>query len=165
MVQTIPKAQTQFTGVRPSFLLYLGVMMIALLKDILDLAGIGSLPGIGTIVTLCFTFFIWMLLTLFDHSGGKSSKKAARGLVLVSIGLVEGIGFGLNFLPIETITVVLLYIMAKRAATKEEKRLAQEGRVQTNSEKIREYQRARLLSRQKEEEAANDEVYQQGQRA
>lgn len=107
----------KFTGEKPSVLLYLGVAMIALLKDLLDFAGIGSLPGIGFVVTACFTFLIWMLLTLFDRSsqGAKSNIQLTRGLVTIGFGLVEMVAFGLNFLPIETVMVIVLYQLARKA--------------------------------------------------
>lgn len=110
-------AKMQFTGEKPSMLLYLGVAIIAVFKDLLDLVGIGSLPGIGTIITLCFTFLIWILLAIFDRSNqhAKANLGLARGLVVIFFGLVEAIGFGLNFLPIETLMVIVLYRFAKRA--------------------------------------------------
>lgn len=107
----------KFTGEKPSAFLYLGVSMIALLKDLLDFAGVGSLPGIGFVVTACFTFLIWMLLFLFDQSsqGAKSNTLIIRGLVILGFGLVEAVGFGLNFLPIETTMVIVLYQLARKA--------------------------------------------------
>lgn len=102
--------------------------MIALFKDLLDLVGIGSLPGIGTVVTLCLTFLIWILLTVFDKSGAKSNRQLARGLVMIGFGLIEAVGFGLNFLPIETAMVIVLYQLARRAWKKEEKEAQAEGR-------------------------------------
>lgn len=114
----LAQTQTKFTGEKPSFVLYTFLFILALLKDLLDLAGVGSLPGIGTVVTLCFTFLIWTLLTVFDRSGGKQNIKMTRGLILVAVGLVEGIGFGLNFLPIQTLTIVALYQLARRAQRK-----------------------------------------------
>jgi len=161
--------KAQFTGEKPSAMLYLGLSMIALLKDLLDFVGIGSLPAIGTVVTACFAVLIWMLMTLFDHSGGKHNNKMARGLVLLMFSLVEAVGFGLNFLPLETLTVTILYMMARSAWKKEQKRLAAEGAVRTNAERIREYQMARAAvtfqeaeaARRAEEqvEAANDSAY------
>ncbi len=109
------EAKTNFTGEKPSFILYSGVLVIALLKDLLDLAFIGSLPGIGTVITMCFTILIWLLLTAFDRSGGQQNIKMTRSIILIAIAIVEGIGFGLNFLPIQTLTIVLLYQMARRA--------------------------------------------------
>lgn len=111
---------TGSTGQKPSASLYLGVGMVALLKDMLDLVGVGSLPGIGTVVTFCFSFLIWMLLTLFDRSsrGVGSNIQMARGLVVLGFGLVEAVGFGLNFLPIETTMVIVLYQLAKKAYQK-----------------------------------------------
>lgn len=154
-------ASASFSGVQPSKMLYLGLGCIALLKDLLDLVGLGSLPGIGTIVTICFSFFIWMLMTLFDRSGGKSNKKMARGQVLVGFSLVEAFGFGLNFLPIETLTVVALYIMAQRAAKKEEKRLREEEKVNNAANQAKVY---RMQARAAQEaEVANDEQYEHNQ--
>lgn len=105
----------RFTGRKPSATLYGGVAAIALLKDMLDLAMIGSLPGIGTIVTICFTFLIWILLAVFDRSGGSKNLQITRGLVLAGVAAVEGLGFGLNFLPIQTFTVIFLYYKAQQA--------------------------------------------------
>jgi hypothetical protein len=150
----------QFTGEKPSFMLYLGLACIALLKDSLDLILVGSLPGIGTVVTLCFSFLIWILMTIFDRSGGKQNNKMARGLVLMLTSLVEAIGFGLNFLPIETFTVASLYIMARSAWKKEQKRLEKESQTQGNAERIRQYQMAQAAARMAQE-AANNEVFQE----
>lgn len=112
-------------------LLYLGISMIALFKDLLDLVAIGSLPAIGTVITICLTFLIWMLFLLFDKSGGgsKTNRAIVRGLILIFIGAVEGLFFGLNLLPIETATIVVLYFLARRAykkAEKEHKKKAEE---------------------------------------
>ncbi len=167
-------AQAKFSGAKPSMFLYLGVGMLALLKDLLDFVGIGSFPGIGTVVTLCVTFLIWMLLTLFDRSGAKSNKQLARGIVIILIGLIEAIGFGLNFLPIETFMVVALYIMAKSAWRKEEKiRLGEQKKAQAADRValIQEATRAHMEGEQaqavlaQQERAANDERYNQEQAA
>jgi hypothetical protein len=149
----------KFTGVKPSLLLYLGLFFIAFLKDLLDFVGLGSLPGLGTVVTICFSFLIWMLMTLFDRSGGKSNKKMARGLVLIFFSLVEALFFGLNFLPIQSVTVVVLYIMARSAAKKEEKRLAME---EANENRLKQVAAYRLQSQMvaQAQMAANDAQYQ-----
>lgn len=115
--------KTKFTGEKPSMILYLGVSMIALFKDLLDLVGIGSLPAIGTVITFCLTFLIWILFLLFDKSGGgsKANRAMVRGLILIFIGMVEGLFFGLNLLPIETATIIVLYLMARHAYKKAKK--------------------------------------------
>lgn len=151
--------KAEFTGEKPSAMLYMGLSSIALLKDLLDFVGVGSLPAIGTVVTACFAFLIWMLMTLFDRSGGKQNNKMARGLVLLFFSLVEAVGFGLNFLPLETLTVIVLYMMARGAWKKEQKRLEAEGKARTNAERIREYQMARAAATFQEVEAANDAKY------
>src|SRR3990167_1055209 len=108
---------TKFTGEKPSAMLYLGVSMIALLKDLLDFVGVGSLPGIGFVVTACFSFLIWILLVVFDNSskGTRHNMMLIRGLVVIAFAAIEGFAFGLNFLPIETMMVLVLYYLARKA--------------------------------------------------
>lgn len=146
---------------KPSAMLYLGLAMVALLKDLLDLALIGSFPGVGTIVTACFGFLMWMLMTLFDRSGGKSNNKIARSLVLLFASLVEALGFGLNFLPIQTLTVVVLYVMARGAWKKDEARTGEEEAARNKANQIQAYQMQAQVAQQAQyqEEAANDAVY------
>ncbi len=121
-----------FTGEKPSALLYFGVGMIAILKDLLDFIGIGSLPAIGTVVTLCLTFLIWILLVIFDRSSKnkKMNMQVTRGLVVILFGLAEML-FGLDLLPIETAMVILLYFMARRAYKKAKKEADEQAKEET----------------------------------
>lgn len=85
----------------------------AILKDALDLAFIGSLPGIGTVITICASILIFFMMLL---SGAGQKKKMAKGMIKKGLTLIGGtiaemIGFGLNFFPIETATVLLVYLM------------------------------------------------------
>ena len=96
-----------------SFLKYLPALMVAILKDLLDLVLIGSLPGIGTIVTFTFSLLIFFLLMLSGSSKSYSTSK--KGMILLGGTLTEGILFGLNFLPIETLTVLAIYFGDKRS--------------------------------------------------
>lgn len=146
----------KFTGEKPSLLLYGGVGLIALFKDLLDLAFIGSLPGIGTIITLCLSFLIWMLLTVFDRSskGTKGNMQIARGLVVIFFGLVEAIGFGLNFLPIQTAMVFVLYVLARRAwkkAQKEHEKKSAPLKSTLRQERLRAARQAKEVRTQREE--------------
>lgn len=100
-----------------SFFSYMPALLVALMKDILDLVFIGSLPGIGTIVTFCFSLLIFFLLML--AGSGTSYSLARKGALLLAGTLAEGVLFGLNFLPIETITIFLIYRGDKRASKKQ----------------------------------------------
>lgn len=88
---------------------------LALLKDLLDLVGVGSLPAIGTIITWCVSIGIGLIL-LFDGVSSSQRKVARRMtrrfLVLIAGTIVESLLFGLNFLPFETITVAIIYWMS-----------------------------------------------------
>lgn len=145
---------------QPSVILYGGLTGIALFKDLLDFVLIGSLPGIGSVVTLCFGFLIWILMFVFDRSGGRSNNKIARSLTLVGFSMVESFGFGLNFLPIETFTVIALYIMTRSAWKKEERRRVKEEAVKNRENQTRAYLiQAQVAHLAQEAEAANDSVY------
>ncbi len=144
--------RTKFTGEKPSLFLYGGVGMIALLKDLLDLVGIGSLPAIGTIVTICFTFLIWILLSVFDRSsrGTRSNMQVTRGLVVIFFGMVEALGFGLNFLPIETAMVFVLYISARKAWKEAKEEAEKEGissKSQLRQERLQAVRQAKAEAR------------------
>jgi Mg2+/citrate symporter len=80
-------------------------------------------------------------------------------LVLIFFSLVEALFFGLNFLPIQSVTVVVLYIMARSAAKKEEKRLAME---EANENRLKQVAAYRLQSQMvaQAQMAANDAQYQ-----
>lgn len=100
-----------------SFFSYMPAFAVALLKDLLDLVLIGSLPGIGTIITVCFSLLIFFLLML--NGSGKKYSLTKKSLLLAGGAIVEGIFFGLNFLPIETMTVFLIYHGDKKASKHE----------------------------------------------
>jgi hypothetical protein len=144
----------------PSMILYAGLACLAFLKDLLDLALVGSLPGIGSVVTLCFSFLIWILMFVFDRSGGRSNNKTARSLTLLGFSMVESFGFGLNFLPIQTATVIVLYVMTRSAWKKEEIRAKKEEAARNQENQTRAYRiQAQVAQYAQEAEAANDPVY------
>ncbi len=97
-----------------TLLSYAPMLVAALLKDLLDLTGIGSFPGIGTIVTFCFSILIFFLALLNGSFRGR--LKYRKALVLIIGTLVEAVGFGLNFLPLETLTVLAMYSVDKAEA-------------------------------------------------
>lgn len=119
----LARMQQQGTGAKPSLILYLIVGMFAVLKDLLDF--IGLIPAIGTVISFVFgplmTLLIAGLLTL-DRSGSGSNFGAAKGFmrrlgVLLAAMMVDVLPI-INFLPITTLAVILLYWMAKREAKK-----------------------------------------------
>jgi|GEM_PF-7105930 hypothetical protein len=104
--------QKNASGKAPSALVYIGALAVAIFKDMLDLIGVGSLPALGTIVTIFCTALIWIIIS-FDDVGNAGNMKMMRGIVLVVVGILEGILFGLNLMPIESLTVMGLYVIAK----------------------------------------------------
>ncbi len=103
-----------------SLLLYAPAFMVAGFKDMMDLVGIGSLPGIGTIVTLCCSILIFLLLfiTRTNKSLIQSRFLIRAGLILIFATLVEGLALGLNFLPIEIMTIYAIYWLDKHEGSK-----------------------------------------------
>jgi len=92
-------------------LLFVLPLMIAILKDLLDLVGIGSLPAIGTVITFMASILIGLFMLMLGGGGGKRkvAKAIVRYLVLIGGTATEGFLFGLNFMPIETLTVIIVY--------------------------------------------------------
>lgn len=111
-------------------------LMAAILKDLLDYVGIGSLPAIGYVVTICVSFVIGIMI--FIAGSGNKKRNRAKSLIkkLVTLGggtIVESLLFGLNFLPIETLTVIVLYRIVKKEKAAEARLLAEEKRAQTEA--------------------------------
>ncbi|NTU67233.1 MAG: hypothetical protein HGB08_04935 [Candidatus Moranbacteria bacterium] len=97
-------------------LFFLVAFAAALLKDLLDLIGIGSLPAIGTVVTLMASTSIFAALFI---TGSTSKRKTLKGIwksawkkygVVGATTIVEML-FGLNFIPFETFAVIIAFYL------------------------------------------------------
>jgi hypothetical protein len=100
--------QIDFTGDIP----YAIALLMAVLKDISDFVFIGSLPGLGTVISICCSIFIWMMM--FIVGAGEKKKVAGkwiRKILTLLGGTVGEMITAINFLPIETIMVGFLYYM------------------------------------------------------
>lgn len=91
--------------------LFVFVLMFALFKDFSDIF-INLIPLIGPILSLTFSalcaIFIFLIMFLL---GAGANRKIARRLVVIFIGtLVDTVPF-VNFLPIETIVVIIAFLM------------------------------------------------------
>ncbi len=95
---------------------YALALLAAGFKDLLDLAFIGSLPGLGTAITFCVVALIFMNLALFPGvtAGSRASFLLRSGLVLLGGFVVEGFLLGLNFFPGMIGTVSAIYYWEKR---------------------------------------------------
>ncbi len=99
-----------------SLLAYTGPLIIAGFKDLLDLVLVGSLPGVGTVLTLCLYLLIFMLFILSEHvtARPKIVFLMQAGGVLFFGTAVEGLMVGLNFLPIGLGLILGIYLREKR---------------------------------------------------
>jgi hypothetical protein len=87
----------------------------ALFKDISDLTGLGSLPIIGTLITIIVWFVIWFIMFI-TRAGMKRMmvKFIVRKLgVLFGGTFIEFIPI-LNFFPTETLIVVVVFYLLLR---------------------------------------------------
>lgn len=90
-------------------------MILAFFKDLLDIAIIGALPAIGTVITFCISIAIGLVLLFDDVSLAQrqiARRMTKKFLVLIAGTMIESILFGLNFLPFEMITVAIIYWMS-----------------------------------------------------
>jgi hypothetical protein len=116
-------------------------LALAMLKDILDFVGLGSLPAIGTVITLCVSLAIGFIMLL---TGSRGMAKMARGMAkrfgVLAGGTAAEMFFGINFIPIETIVVIIVFYMTlrDRAIAKEkeekEKRASQQIQQQASTQ-------------------------------
>ncbi|HPN54625.1 MAG TPA: hypothetical protein PLB52_01700 [Candidatus Moranbacteria bacterium] len=99
---------------------FIAAAMFALLKDILDFI-FNETIILGMLFSILCSIFIFMMLWL---AGSSRKQKRAKGFVKKAVILIGG-GIadslpGLGFLPIETLTVFLIYItvLSERASEK-----------------------------------------------
>jgi len=106
---------------KATFYQYSPLFMLAGLKDALDLVLVGSLPVIGTIVTLCFAVAMFFVLMFSKTNRQLSDNRLLLrlGLVLLLGSMAEGFIFGINFLPMESITVLVMFLMDKSFSDKQ----------------------------------------------
>lgn len=103
---------------------YFAALMAAMVKDLLDFVGIGSLPAIGTVITFCSAIFIMFMMILgnmmheeHDRTVFQSyilNKWIVKWIILLITTIVELL-FGANFLPIQTIGVLIIWSFALAA--------------------------------------------------
>jgi hypothetical protein len=94
---------------------------VALLKDISDYVGLGSIPLIGTALTLMATIFIAAAMYLAGAKGQKKNKMFFKRALAYIGGTGAEFIFGLDFLPIETAMVgYLYYLLLKERSSKNE---------------------------------------------
>lgn len=117
----IPAREVRLIDYAPAFL-------AALLKDTLDL-GLGWLPGMSFLLSICFDFLILLLL-------GRCKLSYRQKLItLFGLGLVDSVPV-MSFLPVQTLAVYRLYKLDKRAAQEEAKGSASHLNKQLNSKAL-----------------------------
>lgn len=117
---------------------YFAALIVAMFKDLLDFIGVGSLPAIGTVVTFCASIFIMFMLILGNMMHKEHDRTIFQSYILKRWGIllvvtVIELFFGANFLPVETIGVLLIWAFAL-AARKGRKMVIEEGEEDMVSE-------------------------------
>ena len=90
---------------------YVAAMGAALLKDLLDIVTFETIVLPIVFSALC-TIFIFMMMLLAGSGGRKKAANSIlkKGALLVGGGVADAIP-GIDFFPIETITVMMVYVM------------------------------------------------------
>ena len=98
---------------KPSLLFYMPAFVLAIMKDLLDLIGVGSIPAIGTVVTILFSIAIFICLILVKANGSVANSRFVirRLIIFLCVMCIEAFFFVLNFLPIETLTVLVIFLL------------------------------------------------------
>ncbi len=100
---------------------YFVAWLLALLKDLLDLVGIGSLPAIGTVITICVSITAFLLSLLVDTGKAKMVTKMFTKVIILLSGTTVEFLFGLNFVPWETAAVSMMYLLTLQERKTEKK--------------------------------------------
>ncbi len=105
-----------------NILSYSAPLVVALLKDLLDFTMILALPGIGTILSICFIIAIFLLL-FFPKRKYKIALNAHLALldafILMGLTPLEGLFFPFNLLPFTVGAVAMIYMADKKFVTKQ----------------------------------------------
>jgi hypothetical protein len=102
--------------------MYVLALFAAILKDLLDFAeASGFLYILVFITTFLTSIFIalMMLLGSFSNGSGRAQQKIIRSWLILLGGTTIELLFGINFLPIETLTVLIIYgfaLLARKEA-------------------------------------------------
>jgi high-affinity Fe2+/Pb2+ permease len=111
-------------------------IFFAILKDILDFL---NLTGIGYIIvfvaTICCSIIIAMAMLLgsFANGAGRAQQKMIRSWLTLLIGTTVELIPGVDFIPLETFTVLVVYFMLladRKVAREEQEQEARSGRAQ-----------------------------------
>ncbi len=111
-----------------SFFQYFPAFSVALLKDFFGLI-LFWLPGADFVLSLCFAPVIFLLLLLFaGGTGGKRLvvKLLLRGLIILLASVFDAIPF-IGLLPLEALSIVLVYKLEKSFARVDEKLGMEQG--------------------------------------
>jgi len=137
-----PSALLSFILLNDLFFFF--AIMIALLKDISDFVGIGSIPVIGTAITLITSITLIVAMLICGTSAGsvRKKKKQAKNIALkagqkwgtLAAGTMFELIFGLNFLPIETITAFLIYVFILKERKEADKAEREDESPETSPE-------------------------------
>ena len=104
---------------------YALALVAAIFKDIMDFM---EATGFGYAIVLVLTFMcsIWIAMMMLLASGGKGrqDQKIIRSWLILLSGTTAELIFGIDVLPIETLTVLIIFalaLLAKQQAAKAEK--------------------------------------------
>jgi magnesium-transporting ATPase (P-type) len=105
---------------------YAAAILGAILKDVLDFTGIGSLPLIGSVITICCSIFIFFMMLLGNLIQVEHDRTVFQSYVIKKYGVllvttILELFFGLNFLPISTVGAFLIFLYALAARKGREK--------------------------------------------
>lgn len=89
---------------------FVAALGAAIFKDLLD--GLFNVMLIGAFFSVLYTIFSFLMLLLAGANGkkGAAGGMIKKGLILLGGGLIDAIP-GIGFLPIETLTIGVIYLM------------------------------------------------------
>ena len=149
---------------KPGWIGYGPVFVLALLKDFLDLGMIGSLPGIGTVVTAGFGILMFLLLMLVRTNRRLvDSRWLIEKAWIFIVGILAEFLPGLNLLPLQTTVIFIIFVMDRSLSDQQIAKVIEILHT-LHGERASAMQQARYAQKSQEaaseQAAANDAQYQ-----
>jgi flagellar biosynthesis component FlhA len=138
------------------------------LKDILDpfeLTGIlYALVFVATLIASTIIFFMMVLTGIFEGKSNRIERKIIRSYLILTLATVVEIIPGVNLIPIESFSVLIIYTLAlqerkqNKIAQEETKKLEEKTQLEQQREEQEERQREAQLDALRQQDLAQQEM-------
>ena len=114
---------------------YAPLLLVATFKDIMDYTMVLAIPGIGTLISICVTLLLFLLLFFPKKRyriAGNMRLAIIDALILLGLIPVEGLTFPFNLLPFTILAVLAIHNFDKKFVRARNEKRFDRKRMQKN---------------------------------